>query len=156
MRSESRDPVRVLVAEDFVPYRRTTCSTLASLCGLQVVGEACDGLEAIQKAVELRPDLTVLDIDLPSLNGIEVARETQSLVPESIIIFLTQESSADVVQKAFSVGVRGYAAKRNAVTDLWLAWKRSFWEGCSSVRDRGYICPRAMRSLLGVPESAWR
>jgi DNA-binding NarL/FixJ family response regulator len=112
------DPVRVLVAEDFVPYRRTTCSTLASLCGLQVVGEACDGLEAIQKAVALRPDLIVLDIDLPSLDGIEVAREIRSLVPESIIIFLTQESSSDVVQKAFSVGVRGYVAKRNAVADL--------------------------------------
>jgi DNA-binding NarL/FixJ family response regulator len=70
------------------------------------------------EAVELRPDLVVLDIGLPSLNGIEVARQIRSLVPESIIIFLTQESSADVVQKAFSVGVRGYVAKRNAVSDL--------------------------------------
>jgi len=111
-------PVRILVAEDFVPYRRFTCSTLASLCGLQVVGEASDGLEAIQKAVELRPDLIVLDIGLPILNGIEVAREIRSRVPESIIIFLTQESSADVVQKAFSVGARGYVAKINAVSDL--------------------------------------
>jgi DNA-binding NarL/FixJ family response regulator len=66
----------------------------------------------------LRPDLVALDIGLPSLNGIEVARQIRSLVPESIIIFLTQESSADVVQKAFSVGVRGYVAKRNAVSDL--------------------------------------
>ena len=54
-------PVRVLVAEDFVPYRRFTCSTLANLCGLQIVGEVSDGLEAIQKAVELRLDLIVLD-----------------------------------------------------------------------------------------------
>jgi DNA-binding NarL/FixJ family response regulator len=111
-------PVRILVAEDFVPYRRFTCSTLASLCGLQVVGEASDGLEAIQKAVELRPDLILLDIGLPNLNGIEVARQMRSLVPESKIIFLTQESSADVVQKAFSVGARGYVAKINAVSDL--------------------------------------
>jgi len=111
-------PVRVLVAEDFVPYRRYICSTLASLCGLQVVGEVSDGLEAIQKAVELRPDLIVLDIGLPILNGIEVAREIRSLVPESIIIFLTQESSADVVQLAFNVGVRGYVVKSNAVADL--------------------------------------
>jgi DNA-binding NarL/FixJ family response regulator len=111
-------PVRILVAEDFVPYRRFTCSKLASLGGLQVVGEASDGLEAIQKAVELRPDLIVLDIGLPILNGIEVAREIRSLVPESIIIFLTQESSADVVQLAFNVGVRGYVVKSNAVADL--------------------------------------
>jgi CheY-like chemotaxis protein len=75
-------PVRILVAEDFAPYRRFTCSELASLGGLQVVGEASDGLEAIQKAVELRPDLIVLDIGLPILNGIEVAREIRSLVPE--------------------------------------------------------------------------
>jgi DNA-binding NarL/FixJ family response regulator len=111
-------PVRILVAEDFVPYRRFTCSKLASLGGLQVVGEASDGLEAIQKAVELRPDLIVLDIGLPILNGIEVAREIRSLVPESTIIFLTQESSADVVQLAFNVGVRGYVVKSNAVADL--------------------------------------
>jgi Response regulator containing a CheY-like receiver domain and an HTH DNA-binding domain len=111
-------PVRILVAEDFVPYRRFTCSKLASLGGLQVVGEASDGLEAIQKAVELRPDLIVLDIGLPILNGIDVAREIRSLVPESTIIFLTQESSADVVQLAFNVGVRGYVVKSNAVADL--------------------------------------
>ena len=111
-------PVRVLVVEDFVPYRQFTCVTLASVCGLQVVGEASDGLEAIQKAVELKPDLIVLDIGLPSLNGIEVAREIRSLVPESIIIFLTQESSADVMQLAFSVGARGYVAKSNADSDL--------------------------------------
>ena len=111
-------PVRVLVVEDFVPYRRFTCLALASLCGLQVVGEASDGLEAIQKAVELKPDLIVLDIGLPSLNGIEVAREIRSLVPESIIIFLTQESSVDVMQLAFSVGARGYVAKSNADSDL--------------------------------------
>jgi hypothetical protein len=57
----------------FVPYRRFTCTTLTSLRGWQFVGEACDGLEAIQKAIELRPDLIVLDIELSSLNGIEVA-----------------------------------------------------------------------------------
>ena len=111
-------PVRVLVVEDFVPYRRFTCVTLASVCGLQVVGEASDGLEAIQKAVELKPDLIVLDIGLPSLNGIEVAREIRSLVPESIIIFLTQEYSDDVVQLAFNVGARGFVAKSNAAADL--------------------------------------
>ena len=111
-------PVRVLVAEDFVPYRRCICSTLASLCGLQVVGEVSDGLEAIQKAVELRPDLIVLDIGLPSLNGIETARQICKLVPEAKIIFLTQESSSDVVQLAISLGARGYVVKNKAGTDL--------------------------------------
>jgi DNA-binding NarL/FixJ family response regulator len=99
-------PVRVLVAEDFVPYRRFTCSTLANLCGLQIVGEVSDGLEAIQKAVELRLDLIVLDIGLLCLNGIETARQIRKLVPDSKIIFLAQESSSDVVQVALSLGAR--------------------------------------------------
>jgi DNA-binding NarL/FixJ family response regulator len=111
-------PVRVLVVEDFVPYRRFTCSTVASMRGLQIVGEVSDGLEAIQKAVELHPDLIVLDIGLPSLNGIETARQIRKLVPESKIIFLTQESSPDVVQEALSLGARGYVAKTKAHVDL--------------------------------------
>jgi DNA-binding NarL/FixJ family response regulator len=93
-------PVRGLVVEDFVPYRRFILSTLAGMGDLQVIGEVSDGLEAVQKAVELRPDLILLDIGLPSLNGIEAARQIRKLVPESEIIFLTQESSADVVQEA--------------------------------------------------------
>jgi len=75
-------------------------------------------LEAIQKAVELRPDLIVLDIGLPSLNGIETARQIRKLVPEAKIIFLTQESSSDVVQLAISLGARGYVVKNKAGTDL--------------------------------------
>jgi len=111
-------PVRVLVAEDFVPYRRFTCSTLARVCGLQIVGEASDGLEALQMAVELRPDLILLDIGLPSLNGIEVARQMRSLVPESKIIFLTQESSAEMVQEALNLGARGYVIKITGASEL--------------------------------------
>jgi DNA-binding NarL/FixJ family response regulator len=110
--------MRVLVVEDFVPYRRTICSILASCCDLQVIGEVSDGSEAVQKAVELKPDLILLDIGLPSLNGIEVARQVRKLVPESKIILLTQESSADVVQEALSLGARGYIVKMKAGIDL--------------------------------------
>ena len=119
----SAAPVRVLVVEDFVPYRKFICSTLASRRGLQVqvVGEVSDGLEAVQKAVELRPDLILLDIGLPSLNGIQVAREMRSLAPESRIIFLSQESSADVVQEALSLDAWGYVVKTKAPVDLFAA-----------------------------------
>jgi DNA-binding NarL/FixJ family response regulator len=75
-------------------------------------------LEAIQKAVELRPDLIVLDIGLPCLNGIETARQISKLVPDSKIIFLTQESSSDVVQVALRLGARGYVVKNKGGTDL--------------------------------------
>jgi DNA-binding NarL/FixJ family response regulator len=111
-------PVRVLVVEDFVPYRRFILSTLASVRDLQVIDEVSDGLEAVQKAVELQPDLVLLDIGLPRLNGIGAAREIRKLVPELKIIFLTQESSAGVVHEALSVGARGYVVKTKAVRDL--------------------------------------
>ena len=85
--------VRILVVDDFEKFRQFVVALLGKRPELQVVGEASDGLEALQMAVELRPDLILLDIGLPGLNGIEVARQVRSLVPESIIIFLTQESS---------------------------------------------------------------
>jgi len=85
---------------------------------LQVIGEVADGLEAVQEAVELKPDLILMDIGLPSLNGIEAARQIRKLVPESKIIFLSQESSAEVVQEAFSLGAWGYVLKTRAGSEL--------------------------------------
>jgi DNA-binding NarL/FixJ family response regulator len=110
--------LRILVVDDFEMFRQFVVELLGKSPELQVVGEASDGLEALQKAVELRPDLILLDIGLPSLNGIEVARQMRSLVPESKIIFLTQESSADVVQEALSLGARGYVVKVQAESEL--------------------------------------
>ena len=74
--------------------------------------------EAIQKAVELKPDLILMDIWLPSLNGIEAARQILKLVPEAKILFLSQENSAEVIQEALSLGASGYIVKANAGTDL--------------------------------------
>ena len=113
--------VRILVVDDFETFRQFVVEVLGKRPELQVVGEASDGLEALQKAVELRPDLILLDIRLPSLNGIEVARQMRSLVSESKIIFLTQESSSDVVQEALSLGARGYVTKNMVLADLFAA-----------------------------------
>jgi DNA-binding NarL/FixJ family response regulator len=110
--------VRVLVVDDYEPFRRFVCSTLEKKPELQVIGEVSDGLEAVQKAEELQPDLIVLDIGLPTLNGIEAARQIRKLAPESKIIFLSQESSADVVQKALSLGAWGYVVKTRTRSDL--------------------------------------
>jgi DNA-binding NarL/FixJ family response regulator len=110
--------VRVLVVEDFEPFRRFICSKLGERPELQVIGEASDGLEAIHKAEELRPDLVLLDIGLPKLNGIEVGEQLRKLAPASKIIFVTQESSADVVQAALSLGAWGYVVKTRAGSDL--------------------------------------
>lgn len=80
--------------------------------------ELSDGLAAVQKAKELNPDLILLDIGLPGLNGIEAGRQIRKVVPSAKIIFLTQESSEDVVQEALSLGALGYVVKTRAGTDL--------------------------------------
>jgi DNA-binding NarL/FixJ family response regulator len=110
--------VGVLVVEDFEPFRQFVALTLAGVRDLQVIGQVSDGLAAVQKAVELQPDLILLDIGLPTLNGFEAARQIRKLVPESKIIFFTQESSADVVQEALSIGAWGYVTKTRAGTEL--------------------------------------
>jgi DNA-binding NarL/FixJ family response regulator len=110
--------VRVLVVDDHEPFRRFACSTLGKRRNLQVIGEASDGLEAVRKAEELQPDLIVLDIGLPTLHGIEVARRIRKLCPECKILFMSQESSADVAQEAFSLGALGYVVKAHAGSEL--------------------------------------
>jgi DNA-binding NarL/FixJ family response regulator len=109
--------VRVLVVEDYEPFRRFVCSTLKGR-QLQVICEVSDGLEAVQKAEELQPDLVVLDIGLPTLNGVEAARRIRKLAPESKILFLSQETSADVVQEALRSGALGYVVKIHAGIEL--------------------------------------
>jgi DNA-binding NarL/FixJ family response regulator len=111
------------VVDDFEPFRRLISSILQSQSDVQVVCEVSDGLAAVQKAQELQPDLILLDIGLPKLNGIEAARQIHKLVPKSRIIFLSQESSADVVKEALSTGAWGYVVKSDAGGELLTAVK---------------------------------
>jgi len=109
---------RVLVVEDYEPFRRFVCSALSKSPDLQIVGEVSDGLEAVLKVGELRPDLVLLDVGLPTLSGIEAARRIRELSPTSKIVFVSQESSAEVVQEAFRVGALGYVSKMQTGIDL--------------------------------------
>src|SRR5262249_3631327 len=93
-----RVPLRVLVVDDFETSRRWVYSKIATHEQLQVVGEAVDGLAAVQKAQELIPDLILMDIGLPDLNGIDAARRICHLVPSAKILFLTQNVDVDVVK----------------------------------------------------------
>ena len=113
--------VAVLVVDDYEAFRKFICSVLVKDSRLEIVGEASDGLDAVCKAEQLQPDLIVLDIGLPKLNGIEVARQICMRVPQSRILFLTLETSPDVVQEALSTGARGYVAKAKAGTELMAA-----------------------------------
>ena len=106
------------MVEDSEHFRKFFCSTLRKRPELQVIGEVIDGLEAVERAEQVQPDLIVLDIGLPSLNGIEAARQIRKVSPKSKILFVSQESSTDVVQEALGTGARGYVVKTDAGGEL--------------------------------------
>ncbi|HEV7511813.1 MAG TPA: response regulator transcription factor, partial [Candidatus Acidoferrum sp.] len=110
--------VRVLIVEDFVPFRQFILSTLAAKPDIKIVGEVSNGFAAVNKSLELQPDLILLDIGLPGLDGINAVRQIRNLAPDSKVIFLTQESSADIVQEALSLGAWGYVLKIKAASEL--------------------------------------
>jgi len=109
--------IRVLVVDDFEPWRRSTRLMLQQHPGLRVVGEVSDGLEAVRQAQELQVDLILLDIGLPSLNGIAAAKQIRKLSPKSKILFVSQESSPEVAREALSAG-DGYVVKTEAGREL--------------------------------------
>jgi DNA-binding NarL/FixJ family response regulator len=108
----------ILLADDFELWRRLVWSIVKQEPGLEITCEASDGLEAVQKAKELRPDLILLDIGLPKLDGIEAARRIRQVSPNSKIVFLTMDNSPEVAQAALSTGAQGYVHKARVQSDL--------------------------------------
>lgn len=109
---------RVLLVEDFLPFRAFVSALLREKPNLQIVSEASDGLEAVRRARELHPDLILIDLGLPGLNGIEAARRIRTQAPRSRIVFLSQEGSAEIVEEALRSGALGYVLKPRAGDDL--------------------------------------
>ena len=110
--------VRVLVVDDYLPWRQFVCRALLARPTWQVIGEVSDGLEAVQKAQDLQPDLIVLDIGLPTINGIEAARRMRASAPGSKILFLSENSSVEIVEEALRTGAAGYVVKSRAGQEL--------------------------------------
>lgn len=108
---------RLLIVDDFEPWRRTVYSLLLQSRDLQVVGESSDGLDAVHKSEELRPDLVILDIHLPKMNGLMAARLIRKVSPKTRVLFLSSCESTDIMQEALRVG-DGFVVKVNAARDL--------------------------------------
>jgi DNA-binding NarL/FixJ family response regulator len=114
---------RILIVDDYEPWRQSISTMLEAYPEFRVVGEAADGLEALQRAEELNPDLVLLDIGLPNLNGIEAESRLRQTVPSAKILFLTQENDAGLARNVLSDGAQGYVLKTDAGRELLSAIK---------------------------------
>ena len=110
--------MRILVADDHESVRKGVCAILSSRLDIEVCGEASNGQEAIEKARELRPDLIILDITMPVLNGIDAARIIRQTLPELPILLLSMHDGKHIIEDARRIGVRGYVTKAQAAATL--------------------------------------
>jgi len=112
------ESLRILIAEDFSQWRILIRSILQGVHGWTIVSEASDGVTAVRAAAELLPDIVVLDLGLPRLNGIEAAKQIRQGSPGSKIIFVTSESDDDIKNLAMEGGAQGYVLKRDVASQL--------------------------------------
>lgn len=109
---------RILVADDQELVRRRVCSTLMARSDFEVCGEAANGKEALEKFKELKPDLVILDITMPLMNGLEAARAIHSVSPKTPVLILSVHKSKQLIEEARRIGVRGYVTKEDAVQNI--------------------------------------
>jgi len=137
--------IRILVADDFAPWPRFISSIIVKHTDWHIVGEAADGFEAVQKAGELKPDLILLDVGLPQLNGIEAARQIRTLAPKSKILFLSGMDDPVIVREALRTGASGYVVKSDAQSELTKAVE-------AVLRGEQFVSSRAKGYILGDAE----
>ena len=149
-------PTRVLVVDDYEPWRRFFSTALRKRLDLHVISEASDGLEAVLQAEQLQPDLILLDIGLPTLNGIEAARRIRAVSAASKILFVSENRSVDIVEKALSTGAGGYVVKSDAGSELLPAVEavlqgKRFVSASLCGRDDEHTTKRARRERIVAP-----
>jgi two-component system, NarL family, nitrate/nitrite response regulator NarL len=109
---------KILVVDDFLPWQDIVCEMLQSEADLKIIATATDGLEAVQKATELQPDVILMDLSLPRMNGFEATRQIRTASPASKILFLSNQRDFDLIEAAFQVGGLGYVLKSDSSFDL--------------------------------------
>ena len=110
--------MRVLIVDDHEDVRRGIRSLLQTQPSCEICGEAVDGLDAVEKARESVPDVIIMDISMPNLNGLEATRQIRGIVPKAEIVILSQHESAEMVRQAFKAGARGYVVKASVSKNL--------------------------------------
>jgi DNA-binding NarL/FixJ family response regulator len=110
--------LRVLIVDDYEAVRQGVCAILSSRGDIQICGEAVNGKEAIEKTIDLKPDLILLDVTMPVLSGVEAAREIRKSLPELPILFLSMHASNQLVAEARKIGVQGFVTTSQAASTL--------------------------------------
>jgi DNA-binding NarL/FixJ family response regulator len=141
------EPLRILVADDSADFREGIAALLASVDGLELVGEAVDGQQAVDGALQLQPDVLLMDLHMPGRNGIEATRDIVSAAPHIAVLVLTMHEDDDSVFSAVRAGARGYLVKGARQTELLRALR--------TVADGGAVFgPAIARRMIGFFEAA--
>jgi DNA-binding NarL/FixJ family response regulator len=112
--------IHVLVVDDFTPWHRFVSHLFDSESDLQITSVAIDGLDAVQKAKQFRPDLVLMDLSLPGTNGIDATHQILTHSPRSKVLVVTEHRDSDLIRAAFEVGACGYVLKSDCSSDLLL------------------------------------
>lgn len=148
---------RILLAEDHPVFRMGVCSLIRPHQEWEVCGEAADGREAVKKCMQLRPDLLILDICLPNLNGLDAARQILKRNPDQKILILTNVESEQVIRDCLEAGVRGWVLKSDPADELTAAIealqqnRSSFSSRVSNLILHGYLKPHGVNPTLSLP-----
>ena len=132
--------MRVLIADDHTMVRESLVSVLQAAGDVQVVAQAADGIEAVELALQTRPDVVVADLSMPRLNGLEVVRRLREALPQTRVLVLTMHGEDEYVLQAVRAGASGYLVKDSAASEL-LSALRSLHAG------RGHFGPQAAKAL---------
>jgi two-component system response regulator NreC len=133
--------LRLLVADDHKIFRQGITKLLEEESDMNIVGEAADGREAVQKATELKPDVILMDIAMANLNGLEATKKIKKVLPSARVIMLTMHKNEEYILQSFQAGASGYILKEGAVEELVSAIR-------SIYQDKSFLSPTISKTLI--------